>query len=253
MVHRHQVQRRGDEHAEQARHAPAHGVVQVQVVPPVQAGLHDQEHRQPPAEREHDEQRGQQCRLVGLACHQEAEDRAGAGGEHEAPHQRRHAGRLGPAVPASLEHRPQVHDDDRGHARVEEHVPGEHRAEVVVGGRHDHAVGAAQVEHQHHQAAAQQRQREQPRQRRARLVHRLAEHRADRGHVQHARGGHDHEDRKHVRQAPHHLVVHAGDDVAVRLHVVRGSQAEAATAPPRATSSQKLRALGSIFMVYSPW
>ena len=112
------------------------------------------------------------------------------------------------------------------HARVEDHVPREDRPEVVVRGRDDHPLGPAEVEHQHHQAAGEQRDAQQARQRRARLVGRLAEHRADRGHVQHARGGDDHEDREHVRQAPDHLVRHAGDDVAVQLHVVRGAQAE---------------------------
>jgi hypothetical protein len=183
--------------------------------------------RQSPAERQQDEQGSQQRRLVGLARHQEAEDRAGAGGQHESPHQHGQPRRPRVAVEPALEHRPQVDGDEGDHAGVEKHVPGEHRLEVVVRRRDDHPVRPAQVEHQHHQAAGQQRHAQQARQRRPRLVRWLAEDRADRGDVEHTGCGHDHEDREHVRQAPHHLVGHAGDDVAVRLHLVRGGQPDA--------------------------
>ncbi|MDT4847294.1 hypothetical protein FQZ97_813440 [compost metagenome] len=215
VVDRHQVQRGGDEDTQQPGHAAPDRAVEPAALPRIHRGLGDQEDRQAPTEAQHDEQRRQQRRLVSLARDQEGEDRAGAGGQHEAPDQGRQAGRLRIHIHAPLEHRPQVDRDDGRHARVEEDVPGEDRFEVVVRGGDDHAIGPTQVQHQHHQAAHQQGDAQQTRERRARLVDRLAEDRADRGDVEHPRGRDDHEDREHMGQAPDDLVVHAGDDVAV--------------------------------------
>ena len=93
-------------------------------------------------------------------------------------------------------------------------------------GGDDDPVRAAEIEHQHHQAAGEQRQRQQAGQRRACLIDRLAEHRTDRGDVEHAGGGDDHEDGKHVRHAPDDLVGHAGDGVAVFFHVMGSTESD---------------------------
>ena len=85
----------------------------------------------------------------------------------------------------------------------------------------DHALGPAEVEHQHGEAAREQRNAQESRQRRARLVLRLAEYGADRRDVERAGRGDDQEDREHVRQARDDAVVHPGDDVAMLFHVVR--------------------------------
>jgi hypothetical protein len=91
----------------------------------------------------------------------------------------------------------------------------------------DHqAVGATEVKHDHGEAAADHGQRQQSRQRGARLVELAAEHGAHRGDVEHAGRGHDQEDGEDMRQTPDDLVVHAGDDVAGVLHVERGTDAD---------------------------
>ena len=64
-----------------------------------------------------------------------------------------------------------------------------------------------------------------PESRRERLVELAAEHRGDRGDVERARGGDDQEYREHMRHAPDDPVAHAGDVVAVVLHVPGGAEA----------------------------
>ena len=195
------------------------------VVPHVHRRLHDEEHREPPGEAHRDEQRRQQRRAVRRPGDEKREDRAGAGGQDDAPDERRESRGLRPGAKPRRHQRPQVDGDDREHARVQEHVPREHRREVVVRRGDDHAVGTAEVEHQHEQPAGEEREAQQPRQRRAGLVRGLSEHGTDRRDVEHAGGRDDHEDREDVRHAPDDLVVHAGDRVAVLLHEVRGRQA----------------------------
>jgi hypothetical protein len=122
---------------------------------------------------------GSSARAVGLARDKEGEYGTRAGGQQDAPDEGRQARRLRVRVHAALHQGPQIDRDDGVHAGVEDHVPAEHRSRVEVG-RGDHqAVGAAEVEHDHGQAAAQHGDAEQGGERRARLVGLLAEHRAD--------------------------------------------------------------------------
>jgi hypothetical protein len=147
-----------------------------------------------------------------------AEDRPGTGGEHQPPEEREQARALAVRVHAPLEHGPEVRRRDGQEARIEEDVPGEDRLEVVVRHRHDLPVRPSEVEHEHRQAAGQQRDREQAGEAGERLVEFAAEHRCDRGHVERARGGDDEKNREYVRHAPHDAVAHAGDVMAVVLH-----------------------------------
>ena len=176
-----------------------------------------------------DEQRRHDRRIIGLARDQEAEDRAGAGGQRETPDEREPADGLAERRRfrrAPVHHGEQVGRHDQDEAAVEIDVPGEDRLEIVVRHRDEDADRPAEIEHQHHQAASQQRYGEDAGQPRIGLVGEAVEHGRDRGDVERPRGGHDQEHREHVRRSPDDLVAHAGDDVAVLLHIERGADPE---------------------------
>ena len=155
-----------------------------------------------------------ECRAAG----QEPENRAGAGGQHQAPDQRHHPSRLGVAVLSPHQHGPEI-DADHGHeAAIEQHVPGKDRRRVLVQHGDDQPIRPAEVEHQHRETTSQQCNRQQPRERRQRLVFAASEDRRNGRDVQRAGGGKDEKNRAHMRQSPHDMVGHAGDVVALRLH-----------------------------------
>ena len=95
-----------------------------------------------------------------------------------------------------------------------------------MGHGHQEPVRAPQVEHQDQEPADQERHREQAGQAPQGLVGALAEDGADGGDVERPGGGEDQEHGEDMGRPPHHRIVHAGDPVALVLHVERGQAAE---------------------------
>ena len=196
------------------------------------AAHHDQhEHGEGEAVEEGrgDEQGRHDRGIVEFARDQEAEDRAGAGRENEAPGEGEPADRLserGVLRGAPIHHCEEVGRHDRHETRVEIDVPGEDRFEIVLQDRDDQPFRSAEIKHEHGQPARQQRDGENARESRIGLVGQPVEHRRDRGDIERARRRDDQEHREDMRQAPDDLVVHAGDDMAVLFHVERGAEAQ---------------------------
>ena len=226
VVDDHEVEHRGDEHAQQVLETEQHGVAQRTVGPGVGGHQHQDEYGKAVGEGHDDEHRRQQGRVIGLAGDQEAENGTGTGGQDQAPDEGEKAGHGVVLVHLAFHHEPQVHRGDGDESVVEDDVPRKDRLEVVVGHGDDQAVGVTEIEHQNHQAADEQGDGEQRGQTPERLVQGLAEHGADGGHVERAGGGDDQEDGKDVRHAPDDLVVHAGNVVPLVLHIQNRAQGE---------------------------
>ena len=219
VVDHHEVEHGGDEHPEQVAQARKHHVAQFASGPAHGRHQHDQEDGQAVGEGHDDEHGRVHGGVVGVARHEEAEDRTGTGGEREAPEEGEHAGRFGEIVHAAFHHHPQVDDDHGEEAGVENDVPGKNGFEVVIDHGLEQPVRPTQVQHQHGETAGEQGDGQQAREPRQGFVHLAAEDRGDRGDIKRPRGRHDEEHREHMRRAPHDLVGHAGDPVTVVFHV----------------------------------
>ena len=259
VVDQYEVENRSDEHAKKIRKPLQHLVPQCTTGPPERGHQHQQENRQPQRERHDDEQGRQQRAVVMLACDEESEDRTGSGRQYQAPGECEQPGTPGVAVHAPLEHGPQINRDNGEKPRVEENIPGKDRLEVVVRHRDDQAVGPPEVEHQDGKPAGKQRDGKKSRKPSQRLVQIPPEHRGDRSHVERPGGRHDQKHREHVRSAPYDPVAHAGDIVAVMLHVPCGAKASPYQYGERPQQRVKTTAAALDFPVlrarhgYSPW
>jgi hypothetical protein len=129
--------------------------------PLVQCHQHQDEEGEAKGERHDDKHRCHDRGIIGLPCHQEAEDGAGAGGQDQPPDKRGHACSFGEIIHLAFHHHPQVHADHGHEAGVEHDVPGKDGLEVIVGHRHDQAIRATQVQYQYRQSADQQGNGEQ--------------------------------------------------------------------------------------------
>ena len=89
----------------------------------------------------------------------------------------------------------------------------------------DQTIRTPQIKQKHRQPADQQRDRQKPGQSRKPLIGQLVEHRRGRGHIKRPGSGDDQKHRKHMRNAPHHLIVHAGHHMTVMLHIEGGGEA----------------------------
>jgi len=104
---------------------------------------HQDKNGQPKRERHDNKHRRHDRRIIGLARHQETEDRAGTGGEAEAPDEGRHARRFVVPIHPAFHHHPQIDGDNDKKSGIQKDVPGEDRLEIIVGHRHDEPIRPA--------------------------------------------------------------------------------------------------------------
>jgi hypothetical protein len=112
---------------------------------------HQQEHRQSITERQRNEQRCQQRRIIGLTRHQETENRSSAGGQRHAPDKGKQSRERRELIHAALHHGPEVNNDKTHEPGIEENVESEDRFEVVIRHRHNQTIRSTQIQHQNRQ------------------------------------------------------------------------------------------------------